>query len=115
LTERYNSQATRPVIASAAQMPIGAYSCSARMPRRTIAVSATMVTQITYFQKLSHWETAREKTGGGEGASAAGAAPVVLSGGAARSRNSPQCLHFLAMARITSPQKGQRRVASGTP
>src|SRR4051812_7124798 len=37
---------------------------------------------------------------------------VMGSPGAARSRNSPQCLHLRAMARMTSPQKGQRLVGS---
>src|SRR5580704_1338828 len=94
-----------------AEMPMAAYSRRLGSPSSTRATSTTIVRQMMYFQKLSHCETERAKTGGasaGDGV-ALEAAP---SGGEARSRNSPQCLHFLAMARITSPQKGQRLVAS---
>ena len=50
-------------MAKAAQMPMGAYSRSCLMPMRVMAVRATMVPQMTNFQKFSHWETWSEKTG----------------------------------------------------
>src|ERR1700743_1084 len=80
---------------------------------RTSAVSTTIVAQMTNFQKFSHWETEREKTGSELTGEEDGTAGEGASGGE-RPRNSPPGLHFLATARMTSPQKGQRLVASGS-
>src|ERR1035437_3475870 len=78
--------------------------------------------QIKNLQKLSHCDTHNSNTGGGTSAvdDPAGAAawrvcpaaPPLNTSAGARSRNSPQCLHFFAIARITSPQNGHRFVAS---
>src|SRR5271156_4469205 len=101
----------KAVRTTAKEMPSGAYSRRLGRPSSTSATSTTIVTQMMYFQKLSHCDTEREKTGETSAGDGLGLG-VAPSGGVARSRNSPQCLHFLAMARITSPQKGQRLVAS---
>src|ERR1700743_66283 len=97
------------MMTTAEEMPMGAYSRRGCSPMSTIAVSAISVTNITDFQKFSHCETEREKTGGASGGAAGGTVPEeeAASDGAARSRNSPQCLHFFAMARITWPQNRQ--------